>query len=312
MKVSELFEVKYGVNLELNKCEITNDIDGINFVSRISNNNGVVAKVKRIDGIEPQKAGTISCAASGFGVLCSFIQTEPYYSGRDLYVLTPKNKMTLNEKLFYCMCLRKNAYKYAWNRQANKTLKDIELPDEIPAWVNSTEINYEIVKTKNNNKNSIELNVTKWKEFEVGDLFDIKRGEITNLHQIDKGDCPVVSAYGKNQGISYFLNVEKKYKNCLTASFNGSGTGYCAYHEYEFNLNSDCGVLIPKFEINKYSGIFLATIINKISNKYIYGRKLTEERLKKEVIKLPVDEKNNLDLGFMENYIKLLPYGDKI
>ena len=136
MKIGDLFDVKYGVNLELMTCERTtvNDINGVNFVARTSKNNGVTAVVKKIDGIEPQQVGTLSCAGGG-SVLETFVQTRPYYSGRDLYVLTPKCEMTLAEKLYYCMCIKANAYKYNYGRQANKTLKDIEVPDNVPSWV---------------------------------------------------------------------------------------------------------------------------------------------------------------------------------
>jgi len=135
MKISDLFDVKYGVNLELMTCEhaIANDRNSVNFVARTSKNNGVTAVVKKIDGVEPQPAGTLSCAGGG-SVLETFVQAKPYYSGRDLYVLTPKIKMTLAEKLYYCMCIRANAYKYNYGRQANKTLKDIEIPDAVPEW----------------------------------------------------------------------------------------------------------------------------------------------------------------------------------
>ena len=45
-KVSDLFWVNYGVNLELNTLE--RDINGINFVSRTSKNNGVCDSTKNI------------------------------------------------------------------------------------------------------------------------------------------------------------------------------------------------------------------------------------------------------------------------
>ena len=138
MKISDLFDVKYGVNLELMTCERTsdNDINSVNFVARTSKNNGVTAVVKRIEGVEPQAAGTLSCAGGG-SVLETFVQTKPYYSGRDLYVLIPKFEMTLAEKLYYCMCIKANAYKYNYGRQANKTLRDIEIPEIVPEWVAS-------------------------------------------------------------------------------------------------------------------------------------------------------------------------------
>ena len=47
IELQEIFEVDYGVNLELNK--LTEDPKGINFVSRTSKNNGVSAKVQLED-----------------------------------------------------------------------------------------------------------------------------------------------------------------------------------------------------------------------------------------------------------------------
>ena len=44
IELQEIFEVKYGVNLELNK--LTQSDEGINFVSRTAKNNGISAKVK--------------------------------------------------------------------------------------------------------------------------------------------------------------------------------------------------------------------------------------------------------------------------
>lgn len=141
MKVCDLFDVKYGINLELVNCQQTsvNDPEGVNFVARTSNNNGVVAKVKIIDGKQPHPAGVLTFASGG-SVCSTFVQKEPFYSGRDLYVLTPKRKMSLSEKLYYCMCIRGNKYRYSYGRQANKTLKDIDLPDTVPEWVNGITI----------------------------------------------------------------------------------------------------------------------------------------------------------------------------
>ena len=137
LKVSKLFDVKYGVNLELNALRQVSD--GINFVSRTAKNNGVSAKVAKIPGVEPIPAGTISVAGGG-SVMESFLQTAPYYSGRDLFYLTAKVHLSDQEKLYYCMCLRANKYRYNYGRQANRTLPEILIPspDEIPTWVSET------------------------------------------------------------------------------------------------------------------------------------------------------------------------------
>ena len=97
--LSELFDIKYGVNLELNALEKSHK--GINFVARTSKNNGVSAHVKRLPYVEPVPAGTISVACGG-SVLESFLQSKPYYSGRDLFYLTAKTDMSDELKLFYC------------------------------------------------------------------------------------------------------------------------------------------------------------------------------------------------------------------
>lgn len=129
--IKELFTVKYGVNLELLNCTIVEDDvdDYVNFVARTSENNGVVAKVKKIDDVTPQPAGTITCAGGG-SVLSTFVQKEDFYSGRDLYTLTPINEMSIYTKLFCITIIKANKYKFNYGRQANKHLPDliIKLP----------------------------------------------------------------------------------------------------------------------------------------------------------------------------------------
>jgi len=139
VRVAKLFDAIYGVNLELNR--LTPDINGINFVSRTARNNGVSARVKRLPDVQPIPAGMLTVAGGG-SVMESFLQPEPFYSGRDLFYLKPKVEMTDQVKLFYCVCLRANKYRFNYGRQANRTLKDIELPepDSIPSWVMHTDL----------------------------------------------------------------------------------------------------------------------------------------------------------------------------
>lgn len=133
--LSSLFNVTYGINLELNKMTIADN--GIPFVGRSDRNNGVTARVSLIAGIQPNPAGTLSVAGGG-SVLATFLQFEPYYSGRDLFYLTALLPMSDDHKLYYCACIRSNRYRYSYGRQANKTLRELLIPDfnEIPKWIN--------------------------------------------------------------------------------------------------------------------------------------------------------------------------------
>ena len=131
VKLSELFEPEYGINLELinlDRCNSTEN-GAIPFVSRTEKNNGVSAFVFEMPTIEPNPANTLSVAVSG-SVLSTFYQPKPYYSGRDLYVLIPKKEFSPIEMLFYAKYISSNKYRYNYGRQANKTLREILLPEQ--------------------------------------------------------------------------------------------------------------------------------------------------------------------------------------
>lgn len=126
--VSDLFNVVYGVNLELVNCVETtkSDPDAIAFVSRTESNNGVSAYVKPVSGVEPQPENTITVAGGG-SVLATFLQTQPFYSGRDLYLLYPKEAISIPVKLFLVTVIKANKYRYNYGRQANVTLPSLKL-----------------------------------------------------------------------------------------------------------------------------------------------------------------------------------------
>ena len=126
VSITKLFTIKYGVNLELNK--LTLDKNGINFVSRTAENNGISARVKKVFDIDTIKPNVLTFAAGG-SVGETFLQTEEFYSGRDLYILYPNIKMENWELLAYCFFIKLNSFRFNYNRQANKTLKELLLPD---------------------------------------------------------------------------------------------------------------------------------------------------------------------------------------
>lgn len=138
-KISDIFDVKYGVNLELNACIETdvNAPDSVNFVARCAENNGVSSRVKIMDHIAPQKSGLISVAGGG-SVLSAFYQDEPFYSGRDLYTLDAKTDISPASKLFIITVIEQNKYKYSYGRQANKTLPELMIRLPIRRNLNGT------------------------------------------------------------------------------------------------------------------------------------------------------------------------------
>ena len=135
--LNDIFSVTYGNQFDLNKMSlVTKGAEGaIAFVSRKSTNLGIVGFVEKWQSIEPYRPGTITVALGG-AILSSHIQPTPYYTGQNIMVLVPRRKMSFSEKLWWCMCIEENAYRYsAFGREANRTLPSLLVPDEPPAWV---------------------------------------------------------------------------------------------------------------------------------------------------------------------------------
>lgn len=135
VKVRDIFNISYGNKLDLNK--MTRTSDGVGFVARTSKNNGVVATVEIIDEIEPYPSGLITVALGG-SVLSSFVHLKPFYTAQNVAVLSPKDTMSVEELIFYCTAIQKNAFRFnACGREANRFLKDLAIPARkaIPIWV---------------------------------------------------------------------------------------------------------------------------------------------------------------------------------
>lgn len=296
VKLSKIFESKYGVNLELNKLEIVDKLDNesILFVSRTSKNNGVSAIVKKIKDVIPNPGKTISVAGGG-SVLEAFYQPKPFYSGRDLYYLKPKIALTENEILFYCFCIRENKFKYNFGRQANKTLNDIMLPsyDEIPKWVNEIDykkildVSFKNFSTKKSNRKKKRNNLIK-----VSELFNPINGlassQVTRYGSKDSEDfIPYLRpSNSQDSSIDAFVNkneVPSKYvfpPNTLYVSTDGQGShSYSYVSVFEFVPNSNITVLIPKIEMSLQEKIYYAIAITRNRFKFSYGRKPKGKRL---------------------------------
>lgn len=310
----KIFEIKYGNNLELTnlkKCR-GKGIRCINFISRIEKNNGISAFVEKNESIKPNPPHTISVAVSG-SVLSSFYQIEPYYTGFHILILTPKIKINKLKMLFYAFCISKNKYKYNYGRQANKTLKDILIPESMPEEL--YDIDIERISTLKRDcviKFSHELNVENWQEFDINVLFKIKGSKTTSilkLEEQEKGKYPYVTTQATNNGVGGFFSYYTEEGNVLTV--DSAVIGYTSYQSLPFSASDHVEKLIPKFKMNKYIAMFIVTILNLEQYRYNYGRKRSQTRILRMKIKLPA-KNGKPDFEFMENYIKGLPYSSSI
>lgn len=302
-RLDEIFDVWYGVNLEVVNSEVV-DKD-IPFVSRQSVNNGIVCHVKRIPNLEPNPANTLSIAVSG-SVLSTFYHDYEYYSGRDVYVAKPKIKLTKAEMLYYCYVIEQNKFRYNYGRGANKTFRNILVPsyDEIPQ-----NIKQKTTETPFNptplSPNKLQLNTEDWKWFYLTDIFSIKRGKRLTKPDREIGITPLVTAGRENEGVAEYISNEEqaKYKNAITIDM----FGFSCYREYEFCCDDNILVLQNK-HLTCFSGLFISSIISNDEYKCAYGRQYRQKTFAVHKIKLPIDPLGNPDWQWMEDYIKGLPY----
>jgi len=314
VKISDIFNVKYGNSLELInllQCKST-DNNSIPFVSRTENNNGVSSFVEKEFDIESNPPHTLSVAVGG-SVLSTFYQPLEYYTGFHVLILSPKEQLTIIEMLYYAKVISLNKYRYNYGRQANKTLKDILIPQYISSSTkNKLSLLYK--KTFNNilkksiSNEYIKININSWQSFKLENLFEIKGSKTTPLWELEdygNGIYPYVTTQATNNGIDGFYNYYTEEGNVLTV--DSAVLGYCSYQELPFSASDHVEKLIPNFKLNIYIALFLTTIINTEQYRYNYGRKCSQTRMKTISIKLPT-KKNQPDFKYMENYIKSLEY----
>ncbi|MCY3594731.1 MAG: restriction endonuclease subunit S [Bacteroidetes bacterium] len=310
--LGSLFEVQYGSQFDLNKMSQTtaSDPERINFVSRRHKNLGVSAYVKPHLGRPPFPPGLITVALGGSYLLSAFVQERHFYTAQNVAVLTPKMPMGFAEKVFYCLCLRKNRFRYsAFGREANRTLALIEVPTTVPEQFRGNAI---CALGPNSNPildSSIALDPTNWKDFLLSDLFDITGTKTTSVKRLDEygqGKCPYVTTRASNNGVRDFFSYSTEKGNVLV--IDSAVAGHCTYQADDFSASDHVEKLIPRFVLNQYVAMFLTTIINRSQFRYSYGRKASQGRLRQVKIRLPSTINGSPDWEHMEKFIKSLPH----
>ena len=312
VSLDTLFKVEYGTKFDLKQMRQTTaeDPDGVNFVSRSRENLGVSAYVKPYNDVQPLEGGLITVSLGGSYLLSAFVQERPFYTAQNVAVLTPKDELTFAEKLFYCICLGKNRFRYsAFGREANRTLGSIRVPEEMPDTLQEVQT----IKTEPSGDalltTTIDLASVQWKTFPLTDFFEVsgtKTTRIADLELTGSGKYPYVTTRATNNGVSGFFDHSTEKGNVLVV--DSAVAGYCSYQGDDFSASDHVEKLIPKFDLNLLLGIFLAMVVNHNQYRYSYGRKASQTRLRKMWLQLPVTANEKPDWQLMERFIKSLPY----
>lgn len=319
-KICQLFDIAKGKRLI--KEDMTKGTTP--FVAAISDNNGIR---DYIDAKPDFDANKITVNYNG-SVGEAFFQEIPFCASDDVNVLTLKQgQLTKNSALFVCSVIKANKFRFSYGRKWKLELMEkqlIKLPvknDGSPDWegmdafmasLGIDEITTKISIAKTMSEQKSFLDSTHWKAFRIKDLFSLKNGIKYPAEWRESGSLPLVSTSALNNGISDCIKDRpEKYSNILTVAYSGS-VGATFYQEKEVFVGETVFALLPKFQLNKYIGLFLATVISKNNERYAYGNKIIGRKYIYDEIKLPIDESGKPDWKGMENFIKALPYSDRI
>lgn len=310
-KLRDIFDIEYGNQLDKNK--LTPSGDGVSFVSRSSKRLGFDGRVKKIEGVDPYEAGLITVTLGGTYLLSSFVQGEPFYTGQNIKVLSPREEMTFAEKVFYCLAISRNRFRYtSHGREANKTLDDLLVPsrESVPGWVKGSSVG--ALDAAPANSVAVELTDRKWLPFRYDRIFDIKKGRRLTKANMRPGNTPFIGAIDSNNGHRQYVDVSPEHEaNTITVNYNGN-VAEAFYQPVPFWASDDVNVLYPKFALNPHIAMFVCALIRKEKFRWSYGRKWGLVRMKESVIRLPATASGEPDWPFIESYIKSLPYSKSI
>lgn len=153
----------------------------------------------------------------------------------------------------------------------------------------------------------ITIEATSWKEFFLEDIVTIGNGKRLTKADMQCGNMPFIGASEMNNGITGYTSSinESLDNNVLGVNYNGS-VGFSFYHPYNAIFSDDVKRVkwIDNQHNNKYTLLFLSSMIRQQKIKYAYGYKFNTKRMQRQKIMLPVTSDDSINWQFMEEYMK--------
>ncbi|HAP4929225.1 TPA: hypothetical protein IUX83_000807 [Enterococcus faecalis] len=168
--------------------------------------------------------------------------------------------------------------------------------------------NIEVLELEPIKSSSIDLCKINWEILPISQAFEsVKRGKRLTKDSQHPGEIPYVSSTAFNNGVDDYISIPNKeyrsFKNYIGINNSGS-VGRAFYHSYT-TIVSDHVTALSHKRLNKYNAQFLIPCLEQVfRDNYSFNREISDKRLARQKIMLPVTEKGTPDWEFMEDYIK--------
>ena len=289
----------------------------------------MISKKQLTDGSTPRvTVSNYNNGITGNFISVSFLGTVFYQQKRasldmKVHCLKPLN-IELNEYIagFLVTVIRKSISNFIYSDQLSSTVLPrliLKLPvnnDGKPDFeymdaymrkiVEESEASLESLRRADKSKTVVETG--EWREFWLRDLFDFKlpQGDL-QVKKVEDGDIPLITPSAFNNGLLQRISSESKSTlfpaNTLTVDMFGNA--YYQEEDYYVTAHGHVNVLLPKVEINKNNGMFIATAIRSMFlKKYGFSEMCTQKVLKSEKVRLPVLINGNPDWDYIDKYME--------
>lgn len=335
-----LFDIK-ATNSGIDKNKLLENDGCIPYITRSNINNGIDMFVgtRQRKGFDLNKGNVITI---GLDTQTVFYQENEFYTGQNIQVIDNKN---LNKEIFLFLIplLKIQMEKFSWGSvgatltrlRRTKILLPINFQGK-PNWQfmedyikqqqrNQAQkiIDYYEDKIIKSGTELLGLDEVEWRNFYVEDLFEFRKKQtkgLNHLEEVKNGGVNYLGATNRNNGVMAYVNSNETMEyegNCIAFIRNGEGSmGYSVYKKETFIATQDISVGYNE-NLDEYVGQFITTIADKVRGKYNFGYKRNLQRLKKEILQLPIDENGNPNYEYMrifmqqlekENLSKILEY----
>ena len=319
-RIGDYFTVEYGKYRPKDELGIGN----VNYVTSSGINNGISDTYSIAD----HQGNCITVASDG-AMGASFYQEEPFSTSNIVSTLTPLPNIPLNRYIaqFICTVIYNKKSEFGWlgfkmsvDRVRNLIIRLPQTPSGDPDWkymesymLNlKTAIDSSLNKLLSTLRCNKKIDVREWKEFRIGDLFEVKISKSVDKGSLDfvnKGEFDFIGRTPLDNGIQGKLHkLEFPPNNACTYSIAQIGAHICQYRDNEWYSSQNIFILIPLDSKSDKANHFLTSIITKtLESVYgtdTYSKYPTIKTLPEMIIKLPVTSSGTPDWAYMENYMK--------
>ena len=301
---------------------------------------------QEIDGLTPFPAGSIAVPVGGGKGSVAHAKriTRPFYVGRDVYVLIPKDELTDFEIAFHIENIRHQAWRYDFGRQMNSTFGRIDYPRNPTSKPNLLPLR----TCGSMDAFAKALNRLDWKDFSLTELGTVTIGQRMVEQNIvlpseGKGH-PFVSALVENNKnkamslknlgnprrvevrnltgsdyVSRFEDGELVPPNAPARSiaFNyNADVGQSAYQEEAYYCYDDCFYIRPKGGLSHpLVALFLVTCIRQASWRWpSMTRKCGKGKIDAGtyLVSVPVKKNGKINVRAIKKVMKKLPFYSRV